>query len=455
MSTAISIPQAPRRRFLIRADPGALASLALLYGFLVLYEFAHGLMLRDWFSPTFGYFYVFYDADRAQTYFWICTLTPLSLLPAGTRMTNASQFILPAFMAFVGLPTPLYLVHFVAPADFPYVFGCLLLCYFFLSTATRLQFRPISSPFGEVGYKRFLACTVLLFVTLFGYGMTQDFHLSSLKELYEYRYSNAVNGALIIRMGAIYVFSMGGFFCVLAMMFRKYHYAALALTGFVICYGLIYLKAALLAPAWLIFIYVGTRFFCRESTVRFYFLLGAPFLFGTAWYLWSPQTANPGGNLIQFLYMGGVMFRLYALTSDAMGFYYEFFKTHPHTYWSHISIVDLFVHYPYGENTMALQMQSNYGLGNYNASFLASDAIGAYGYLALPFVGLAVGLIFILFNTAGRGFGTTSRAVLTVMPALALQNIPLATTLLTNGIALLILYMAWMPRTWLARTRDI
>jgi hypothetical protein len=70
-------------------------------------------------------------------------------------------------------------------------------------------------------------------------------------------------------------------------------------------------------------------------------------------------------------------------------------------------------------------------------------------------VGLAVGLIFILFNTAGRGFGTTSRAVLTVMPALALQNIPLATTLLTNGIALLILYMAWMPRTWLARTRDI
>jgi hypothetical protein len=138
-----------------------------------------------------------------------------------------------------------------------------------------------------------------------------------------------------------------------------------------------------------------------------------------------------------------------------MGFYYEFFKHHPHTYWSHVSVADLFVHYPYGHDTIAFVLQDYYTLGNYNASFLATDAIAAYGYQALPFVGLVVGLVFAVLNTAGRGFGVTARATLMVMPSLALQNIPLATTLLTYGIGFLVLYMAWMPRSWLARAKNI
>lgn len=455
MSDAISIPQKWWEKHLVAVNVQAIASLILLYGFLVLYEFAHTLMLRDWLSVVFGYFQIYYDADRAQTYFWVCFLTPLSLLPAGTRMTTASQFILPAFMAFVGLPTPLYLIHFVAPAEFPYVFSSLMLCYVILAFASRLQFRPIPTPFGETGYKRLIYGTIFLIVLTFGYGMGNDFHLSNLKELYEYRYADSANGWVVGRVVAAYVFSLAGFFFVLSMMFRKYHYAVLTLAGFIICYGLIYLKSAAVAPAWLLFIYFGTRYFSRDSTVKFYLLLGAPFLFGTAWYLWSPETANSGGNIPQFFYLTGVVFRLHGITSDAMGFYYAFFHLHPHTYWSHISIADLFVHYPYGEKTIAYVLQDYYILGNYNANFLATDAIAAYGYQVLPLAGLAVGTAFMVLNTAARGFGVTALAALIAMPAFALQNVPFATWLLTYGIGFLVLYLAWMPREWLARAQDI
>jgi hypothetical protein len=259
----------------------------------------------------------------------------------------------------------------------------------------------------------------------------------------------------VIRVAAAYVFSLGGFFFFLAMLFRRYFLALLALGAFIICYGLMYLKAALIGPAWILFIYFGTRFFCRESAVRLYFLLALPFLLGAGWFALSPQTANPGGNLIQFTYMGVVLFRLYAVTSDAMGFYYAFFDNHPHTYWSHVSIINLFLHYPYGADTIANKLQSDFQLGNYNASFLATDAIAAYGYHALPLVGLVVGLVFVMINTAARGLGPTSRGVVTAMPTLAIQNIPFMTTLLTNGIGFLILYLAWLPREWLSRKRDI
>ncbi len=412
-------------------------------------------MLEHWFSDIYGYFHLYYDKDRPETYFWVCLLTPLSILPAGTKLTTASQVIFPVFMSFVGLPTPLYFVHFVTPGDFPIAYLCFFACFTLLAIATRIRAPSIPSPLQERGYKRLIWISIAVVIATFAYGMTQDFHLVSFSQLYESRYSEDVNGAFVQRIAVMYVFSFGAFFLLLALMFRRFLLVALIMSAYVLCYGMVYEKTALLAPLWLIYAYVSVKLFVKESTAKFYFVLGAPFYAGAIWYLISPGTASPGFNLIQFAYMGTVLFRLYAVTANASGLYYVFFQNHPHTFWSHITGFNFFMRYPYGDHTVAIEMQRAYELGNYNASFLATDAIEAFGYQALPIVGLFVAAAFIFLNTASRGFGVRALALLMVMPAIAVANIPFATTLLTDGIGFLGLYMAWMPRAWLPRSETI
>jgi len=439
----------------LRIGGRTLVGVLALYASLVLYEFSHRYMLQHWLSDAYGYFQLYYDVDRAETYSWICFLTPLALLPAGTRLQSASQFILPVFMSFVGLPAPLYFVHFVAQSALPYAYGCFFACYLMLAISTRLRFPQILSPLNERGYRRLIWITLIFMATVGAYGMTQNFHLVSFAQLYENRYSEDVNGVLVQRVAVLYVSSFGGFFFALALMFRKHLVAVLALGVYVICYGLLYEKTALLAPLWLVYIYAVMKFFSRDSTLKFYLALAAPFYLGAVWYALSPNTATLNGNPIQLIYMGTVLFRLYAIAANAPGLYHLFFQSHPHTYWSHITGVNYFIRYPYGDHTIAVEMQRAFSLGNYNASFLASDAIEAYGYQAIPLAALAVGLAFMLLNTTSLGIKPITLAVIMMMPSILISNIPFATSLLTSGILFLALLMAWMPKSWLERTGKI
>jgi hypothetical protein len=438
-----------------RVDFRTITTYAGLYSILVFYELCHRFMLEHWFSDVWGYFHFFYDPDRAATYLWICFLTPLALLPAGTRLATASQVIFSIFMTFVALPTPLYFVHFIAADSFPYAYACFFASYFILAVAARLQLPFVAQPLGERAYRRLLALTVLLMVVVFAYGVTQNFQLVNFAQLYVNRYSEDVNGVLVQRIITLYVFSFSGLFLATALMFKRYRYILPILVGYVLCYGMIYEKSALLAPAWIIYSYFASRFFSGTSTVRFYLVLMAPFLAGVAWYAVSPGTAKSTGNLVQFVYMGTVLFRLYSIPANAAGLYHQFFASHPPTYWSHITGINFFVHYPYGDHTIAVEMERYFSLGNYNANFMASDAIEAYGYQALPLAALAVGAIFVFLNTAARGFGVRTLVVLMVMPSLAICNVPFATTLTSSGILFLAIYLFLMPREWLARSSTI
>ncbi len=256
------------------------------------------------------------------------------------------------------------------------------------------------------------------------------------------------------RVAVAYAFAFGGFFFALALMFDRPILATVAILSYIICYGLIIYKAAALAPLWIMYIFLFFKYVNRDSAIRFYLALMAPFYAGFMVYIFSADTANIGDNPIQFVILLFTVFRQYGVTAHAPALYQEFFRTHPHTYWSHISGIDYFVHYPYADDTIAIQLEKTYALGNYNSGFLASDAIEAYGYQALPVVGLVVGLFFAVLNTAARGFGPRFLVLLMVMPALYFDERPLATSLLTGGIGFLILYLAWMPRSWLARSQS-
>jgi len=424
--------------------------LSLLYALLVLYEFCQLFMLEHFFAPTYSNFHISYAADRSATYYWICILTPLSLLPAGDRLSTASQFVLSIFMTYVGLAAPLYFVPFVSDREYPFVYVCLFLCFLLLAIASRITLPPFRTPIAEKGYKRALLATIAILATAFGYGMTQNFHLVDFSKIYDLRDSEQQNADIVLRFVSIYIFSLGGLFLALSLAFKKRLYAFLAIATYILCYGLIYEKAAALAPLWLIYIYFTVKLFSRDSTMRFYTALAAPFFLSTLVFL-ATSTQETRSPILQFA-MGLAAFRQYAVPALAPALYHQFFQTHPHTYWSHISGINYFLHYPYGSHTVAVEMDRHFQLGPYNASFIASDAIEAYGYQALPFVALVVGAFFVVLNTCGRGIGILTMSLLVVLPSIAITNIPFSTIMLTNGVFFLMLFMAWMPQSWRDRT---
>lgn len=426
-----------------------------LYLTLVLYMFAQRYMLEHWLSNTYPYFLMAYDKWRADTYYWICVLTPISALPAGARLKSASHFILPIFMTFVCLPTPLFLVHFVPETIFWRFYGCLFLSYSILAVSTRLSFTAIPSPFTERGYVNLLLATLLFFAIVFAVGGARNFHLVDFARLYEVRYSDEASGAFVQRVAVLYVFCFGGLFFSLCLMFRQKTLAVLTMLAYVVCYGLLQYKAAILAPLWFAYIYVLVKHFNRDSAARYYLALTLPFYIGVIVYSLFPDEANAGGNLLVFGFLGLVVFRLYAVTAHATGLYYAFFQDHAHTYWSHITGINFFAHYPYGDHTIAIEMERYYALGNYNSSFIATEGIAAYGYQALPVVSLVVGVIFVVLNTAARGIGPQVMALMMIMPGLLINERPLGTSLLTGGLIFLVLYLAWMPRNWLGRSQNI
>lgn len=442
--------------WLRRIDSGALLRMVGLYLVLAAYMAGLTYILAVYLSGPYAYFRMTFDNTRLGTYVWICILTPLTILPAGLRLETASQFIFPIFMTFVGMSSPIFLVQFVTADIFWYFYFCLFISYLMLGISTRIVFRPIPSPFSEKKYVALLTITLLAFVAVFAAGMVQNFHIVSFSQLYDIRTSDEQSASpLIQRFAVMYIFSFGGFFFGLCMLYRKVALSLLFLAGYVICYGLVQFKTALLAPLWIIYLYLNFRYFNKNSTIKFYIALTFPFWVGVAIYLLFPtargtlRSLTGVRDIALWGYMNLVLFRQYAVTADALGLYYNFFQSHTFTFWSQITGVDFFLHYPYGD-TIAIEMQNRYGLGNYNASFLATEGVASYGYQAIPLASAVVATLFMLLNTAARGIPPRILVVMMVMPCLMLNERPLGTSLLTGGILFLLFYLAWLPRQWIA-----
>jgi hypothetical protein len=99
-------------------------------------------------------------------------------------------------------------------------------------------------------------------------------------------------------------------------------------------------------------------------------------------------------------------------------------------------------------------MQRAYGLGNYNASFLATEGVESYRYQAIPLASAVLASIFVFLNTAARGLPPRFLALAMIMPCLMLDERPLGTSILTGGIIFLLFYLAWFPRHWLPRPEN-
>lgn len=116
--------------------------------------------------------------------------------------------------------------------------------------------------------------------------------------------------------------------------------------------------------------------------------------------------------------------------------YHYFFEDHPHTYFSHINIVNYFTDiYPYKTQGVGQVVGNHYWSSdmNANANFWATDGIAALGDIGIIFSSILLFLIFVVFNRIARNYNLLFLILILIPFISSLLNMSLFSSLLTGG----------------------
>jgi hypothetical protein len=406
------------------------------------------------YSATYEYFYstqltvlihdnyTAFDFSRLEIYRLICFLTPLAILPIGTRLRAPGQLIAGAAAVFIFIPIPIVFVPMVSSAEFWHVYALLWVGYFATCSLSSLAVRIRLPVVSEQGFRRGMLIFFVLLALGFLYALaTNHVATPSLAKAHEATADVTVTGWQGYMLVG-YITSFGGLFVAIIIMFRKYYLLPLALAGFVCCYVTLAERNAVLMPAWIAYAYLAQRFFYRDSVLKFMASVAAPFLIGV---VAATLIGLEDRQSVFYDVFTLASYRLYSIPAIGFNVYYDFFSIHPLTYWSHIGVVSNFVNYPYGQ-PLALVMAQAYELGNDNASYLQTDGLAAAGASMLPFISIIFGLVLLAMNSCMRGLNLTLYAIVMAGSTIALVDTGLGPGLLTNGLIFLTVILLFAPR---------
>jgi hypothetical protein len=165
-------------------------------------------------------------------------------------------------------------------------------------------------------------------------------------------------------------------------------------------------------------------------------------------------TAIFAGTGISLFYGYGLMaealvgVRMTALPGLLTGYYYEFFSSHPQAHLGH-SILSSLVDYPYAaEPPYLIGARYFHSAGNDANANIWADAYANFGYAGIVLFTILFAILLWLYDSIAAGSRNTRVAALAIgLPAFALANGGLLTSLLTNGLALAMLLVYLMPST--------
>lgn len=351
---------------------------------------------------SFGYFAGFYLFVVAAGYSWINTFSTLNYPHEEALLSAAASIIL-----------------FLIPA---------------LTIKTdrlpQISILPRRTP--EI----ILALSIAVLIACASYGA----QFVSLDDIYKYRstivrprwleyLAGNVCGALIPFAVAWSVLERRWFLvaglCVVSMMFYP-----VALT-----------KTALFAAPFLLFIAVMSRYFAARWVVLLSLLL--PAMVGEL----EMTLAVLSRGEIHFGYypFSLLNIRLLAIPSISLEHYLEFFSNHPLTHFCQISVLKSVMSCPYTAQ-LGVVLSDAYQIGNMNASLLATEGVASVGITLAPIAALVCGLIVACGNVCSARLPDRFILISGSIAAVTLLNVPLSTTLLTNGLGLLMFLWMLTPR---------
>jgi hypothetical protein len=217
---------------------------------------------------------------------------------------------------------------------------------------------------------------------------------------------------------------------------RAYLTAAACIVVALTFYPIAVNKTALIAPFWLIFVFLLLKFCEPRIATIVSFLI--PLSLGLV-----AQLADPSRPELAFRVIN---FRMLAIPSSGLDHYYHYFSGHPLTHFCQVSVLGKLFSCALPDQLGAL-MERQYEIGNFNASVLATEGIASLGLYLAPIGVVLCGFVICFGNLTSTGlapsFVIQSSSVLAVM----LMNVPLSVTMVSHGGSLLFGLWLITPRS--------
>ena len=412
---------------------------SVLVAFGIFFEYVHGFELKLFTNNSV----VPYDPSRFSDYRWTEFITPLALLPMGTTVKTGGNFLCIGLSALIFIPTPIVFIPLVTSYQYWTLYPLFFSGFFLIAVMSNFYLinpiRPLSAGRMLVVADIFMA---MLGIALLLAGITSGLHFASFADINKIR--GAANpGALGGYATQIAQTSGCAVMVAFYVVTRRLRYLFAALLFSLLVYGIMASKTAAFAVIWIFYFYLCAKYFSGKSTVRTFVCFIFPLIMLS---ILDNLFSGLNSNILLKEASGLVMNRMYDVPAMAFDLYYIFFQSHPVTYWSHINGISAILTYPYKES-LGILMQSEYNLGAYNASFLSSDVLAAYGIGVLPVVCGIFGAMLILINTALQAVPIRVCFILLAVSVFTIASVPMSTAFVSGGLFLLCAIFSYMPRT--------
>jgi hypothetical protein len=219
---------------------------------------------------------------------------------------------------------------------------------------------------------------------------------------------------------------------------KKYKYFALGSAACLALYMATAAKSAIVLPL----IYVGVfALFARNRLRAIY-----PLFLGALSLSMCLMLAATDTSGVFFVISSLLLMRTVGTAGLLTTRYYDFFASHPQTAYTHVNLVKMATGaYPYG-NLQVGQVVGQYYFAesmNANANFWAMDGIAALGLPGVVVASVVCALLFVLMNSATRGYNKLF-AVLCFLPFLvSLFNTSLLSSIWSGGGFFLMLFFVF------------
>jgi hypothetical protein len=210
------------------------------------------------------------------------------------------------------------------------------------------------------------------------------------------------------------------------------------LLGYTLLYGLTAFRSQILAPAFILLVYLWTR-----QVHKYTWLFGA-LIVALVWPLAVPMESL---KAVRFVWVCLWHMRTVCVQALEFGQYFEYYRVTPTTHFMHLNIFSVLGMSPPDSNPIAAVSEYFYGrpLGA-NANFWANDGLSSLGVVGIPILSMFCSALFWLLDSLAARFKLSFVLVWFAFLPVSFSNVSLFTNLLTGGFGLLILLLYVAPK---------
>ena len=409
-----------------------------------------GIGYFSYLVPTWGYFGLESDEPTLEIWSFYIIFATLPSLFIPKEITRPSMFGVWILYVFTYIPmiTGTFFDKQIIFNDkitisFCYCLGFWGLCSFY--KIKLFKSKPFNVPyrlFWTIYY--FLVFTMLAYIVFLYRDNLTFVNILASEEVYQTRFAGQEIQEQSAFAGHIILWLSNAFFpFILCIGFIENDKIKkiIGISGLVILYMTMANKQYIFS---IVFIYLIFKLFSstnnRAKIFRFFKFIIIP----TIVLLFCNEFVDiPFVNDVVFALSGIFLFRtLY--TSTLMTVYYNvFLENHPYTYFSHISIINKFVEYPY-QDQLGIEVGTYFidiDKFNANANFFITDGLSSIGLPGIILIGFFCSFIFYLFDSFSLNTNKLLGILLISVACVVLMNVSLFTTLVSGGLLFFMLLL--------------